>query len=60
MEAVEGTPRLSGVGVMVSTLGTVKRATRNSPMNIPNAMRKDAGKRRLDLNMMVRIIPVSE
>jgi hypothetical protein len=54
--AVEGTPRLSGVGDMSSNLGTVKRATRSSPTNIPNAMMSGAGNRRLDWYMMKEII----
>jgi hypothetical protein len=58
--AVEGTPRLSAVGDMSSNLGMVKRATRNSPTNMPNAMMIGAGKLRLDVYMMKGIIQVSE
>jgi hypothetical protein len=56
MGAVEGTPRLSGVGDMSSNLGTVKRATRNNPMNVPNAMIIGTGKRRLEGYMVKGII----
>ena len=58
--AVEGTTRLSGVGDMSSNLGTVKRATRNSPKNIPNAMMSGAGKRRRDRYMVKGIILVRD
>jgi hypothetical protein len=56
--AVEGTPRLSGVGEISSNLGTVKRATRSNPTNIPNAMMSGVGRRRLDWYMVKGIIQV--
>jgi hypothetical protein len=60
IRAVEGTLRLSGVGDMSSNLGTVKRATRNSPTNIPNAMMSGAGSLRLDWYMVRGIILVRD